>query len=611
MIMAKKKKLSTKRIAIFSIGMIIGVGLIVFDQFETISGLTSGDITGLTLIDVPIDPTTGQILGTVKFGAPIEVPFERSGTVLSADGGCETPRDLDDRSLGNEVKFGRIASGDRNSEVFFHGFNGVNCGYGYAEWDLTKLPNDFVATGFTLQLNLKSIQSGQQACYIGFVTDTFDEIGERSIANRMTYGNSQGGTTRISSNLNGLTPIDIITGKTLPHDFLAVGFFVGNQPKFDNDWCESTGVKRWTFSKIEATGFRVLSDGTVTEQVTGARLNTPIGVQSFNQQLQFNQLTQKGNDKFMLVFYGGDFRGGSGSNVIDQLWWEENGSLLVTGSSQPIKCGIGFEQIGFRCVAIVCELGETIDLNTNQCAPIQCPVGESVHIIEEQVSCPAVCLEIITIDPVTQEPILPTTCTSACTSDTLSRAICAPDELPIGDVCQPDEIIVDGVCQPVGIIECQVELFCNEGFIPNETGCQCELIECGTGKELVGNSCQSITCPLNTILVGSDCMPRTCISGQVSIDNVCQNVENLVDLEGTEIEIQECGFGFKALGDTCVPLSLDCPEGTIPQENVCVKFLPSLPSLTATSTPEIGTLSIIGIVTFAGSFFGLVGSRRS
>jgi len=47
---------------IFALGMIIGLGLIVFDQFETIEGLISGTQT-LSILDVPIDPTTGGILG--------------------------------------------------------------------------------------------------------------------------------------------------------------------------------------------------------------------------------------------------------------------------------------------------------------------------------------------------------------------------------------------------------------------------------------------------------------------------------------------------------------------------------------------------------------------
>jgi hypothetical protein len=527
--MAKKSKFP-----IFVITLVIGIGLITISLIQpafifgdAVAPLDISDVTGFTLIDVPIDPTGGQILGTVKFGAPIVVPFERSGTILSATGGCETAIDLNNRALGNEVKFGRIGSGDRNAEVSFHGFNGVNCGYGYAEWDLTDLPNDFVATGFTLQLNLKSIQSGQSACYIGFVTDTFDEIGERNMANRMTYGNDLGGTTRISSNLNGLTPTDPITGDVVPHDFLAVGFFVTNQPKFDNDWCESTGVKRWTFSKIEATGFRVLSDGTVTQQVTGARLNTPIGVESFNQQLQFNPITQKGNDKFMLVFYGGSTRGGASPNVIDQQWWEENGSLLVTGTSQPIRCGVGFNQVDFRCVPIECITGEKVDENTNECAPIICDTGNE-----------------------------------------LQGNICVPVQCNIG------EELVGSTC---------IQITCEEGT-----------------NLVIGDQCQGIICPDNTRLVSNDCKEITCGVGQIAVNNVCQD-ENTVG-------VPDCEAGFKAIGNICTPIELDCPAGTEEFENNCRNIVPSLLQISGVDP----TLFLItGLVITGMSGVGIVARRRA
>ena len=586
------------------ITLVIGLGLIGYAVFEDVDAITSGtfidvllggQLTGFSLIDVPIDPTGGQILGTVKFGAPIVVPFERSGTVLSA-GACETPRDLDDLSLGFEVKFGRIASGDRNSEVFFHGFNGVNCAYGYAEWDLTDLPNDFVATGFTLQLNLKSIQSGQQSCKIGFIVDTFDEIGERAIANRMVFGTEFGGKNRIATTLGGATPIDPITGKVVPHDFLAVGHFVTNQPKFDTDWCESTGVKRWTFSKIEATGFHVLADGTVTNIPTGARLNTPIGVESFNQQLQFNQLTQKGNDKFMLVFYGGSIRGGSSSNVIDQQWWEENGSLLVTGSSQPIRCGVGFNQVDFRCIPIVCPTGEKLDVNTNECAPIICPAGETLEIIDEPILCILVC------EPDGQGGCIP------CPEST-PLAICVPDQCNIGEeligatctqiTCEEGTHLVGSTCDP---------LFCGEGF--EITGNECTVKTCSIGQELIGDNCQDIVCPINTRLNGNDCVEISCATGFIIVDNVCQPVENFCELEGVICDpffTLECATGFKQIGDNCVPIELNCPAGTEEFENNCRNIAPSLLQISGIDS----TLFLItGLVITGVSGVGIVARRR-
>lgn len=557
----------SRKFPIFVITLFIGLGLIAiaFVQPAFIFGdsgriaLDISDVTGLTLIDVPIDPTGGQILGTVKFGAPIVVPFERSGTILSADGGCVTAKDPTNLALGSEVKFGRIGSGDRNAEVSFHNFNGVNCGYGYAEWDLTDLPNDFVATGFTLQLNLKSIQSGSSACYIGFVTDTFDEIGERSIANRMLWGSEQGGSssTQIKTTLGGATPTDP-DGNRLAHDFLAVGQFVSNQPKYATDWCETTGTKRWTFSKIEATGFRVLADGTVTNSPTGARLRPDIGVESFNNQVQFNPITQLGNDKFMLVFYGGSIRGGASPNVIDHQWWEENGSLLVTGSSQPIRCGIGFNQVDFRCIPIECQTGEKVDANTNECTPIICEEGNE---LQENICVPIQCN--------IGEELIGSTCTTI--------------------TCEEGTHLVGSTCDP---------LFCGEGF--EITGNECTVIPCPSGQELIGDQCQGIVCPDNTRLIGNDCKEITCGVGQIAVNNVCQD-ENTV---GTP----NCEAGFEAIGNVCTPIILDCPAGTEEFENNCRNIVPSLLQISGTD-PTL--FLIVGIVITGMSGVGIVARRRA
>jgi len=519
------------RLLIFAIGMIIGIGLIVFDQFETIS-----DITGLSIIDVPIDPTTGAILGTVKFGAPIVVPFERSGTVLSADGTCETLKETitnpdGSRTFVREVVFGRIGSGDRNAEVSWHGFNGINCAYGYAEWDLTDLPNDFVATGLTLQLNLREQQVGNARCFIGFVSNTIDEIGLENLPNRMLWGDNSGGSIKLANSLG-------VEGND---DFLVVGKFIdfNINAKYDTDWCESLGGKSWILGKIIGGGTRFSVD-------------IQAGVDAFNRQLQFNELTQKGNDKFTLVFYGGT-SSGSGSYVIDHTWWEENGSLLVTGSSQPIRCDVGFNQVDFRCIPIVCQEGEKVDVNTNQCAPIVCGLDEE---LQGNICVPLVC-EI-------GEEIVAGQCqTIVCDSGT---------EL-IGSTCDP--------------------LFCGEGF--EISGNECVLKTCNIGEQLVDDNCQSIICPLNTVLIGNDCPERTCMSGQISIDNVCQD----------PIEIPDCDFGFKQVGDQCVPEVLDCPVGTMPRENACVPFLPDL---MIAQPAELGFLTVLGIIIFAGSFFGVVGT---
>lgn len=616
--MAKKSKFP-----IFVITLVIGLGLIAvaFIQPEFIFGDTStpfdvSSFVGLSLIEVPIDPTTGQILGTVKFGAPIEVPFDRSGTVLSADGACQSLKDLNDRFKGSEVKFGRLGSGDRNAEVSFHNWNGINCSYGYAQWDLSKLPNDFIATGFTLQLNLKQLQGGQQSCAIGYVDDTIEEIGLSRLPNRSLWGNNEGsfGVTLGNQVVSGspiqtsLVPDASPIFSSSKTDFLVVGHFVTNKPKLGSDWCEQIGVKRWIFAQIEPTSFLRVGDPKEIRQPLVAstnRINIQAGVDAFNTQLQ------KGTDKFTIVFYGGSIGAmvGKGANVIDQQWWEENGSLLVTGSSKPIKCNVGFEQVGFRCIAIVCPLGETVDISTNQCAPIQCSAGSTLQIIQDFAICTLECV----LD-VTTGGCLP------CGGGSTESAVCVPDQSPDLNDCGFNEVIVDGVCKRVDLIECQVVLNCNEGFEPNDTGCFCKVKECSLGQELIGDSCQSITCPTNTRLIGNDCAEISCPTGHTIIDNECVSLQELFECpEGTEelvgfsffppecvlIPVQ-CQEGFKAVGNICLPIQLDCPEGTEEFENNCRNIVPSL----QVSGIDPTLFLITGLVIAGISGVGIVARRR-
>ena len=551
------------------------------------------NLFGLSIIDVPIDPTTNQILGTVKFGAPIVVPFERSGSIISADGACTSLVDINNPKGKKEIKFGRLGSGETNAEVAFHGWNGLNCAYGYAMWDLTKLPNSFEATGFTFQLNLKQKQTNQQRCYIGFVDDTLDEITARNLPNRMIFGSNTGGFSLISTSL---VPED----KTKT-DFLAVGHFIGNFGKYDDDWCESTGVKRWTFSQIEATDFLRNSDGTIREPIiaSGARLNQQAGVDAFNRQLQFDPTSQLGSDKFLLVFYSSGT--GSGINVIDHDWWEENGSLLVTGTSQPIDCDIGFTQVGFECVRIICSNTQTLNRVTNECEDIICDSNQTLEIIQELVACPTVCID---------DPFTPTfECGGSC-SGGIERAVCV-------DVDQ---------------LTCLVILDCQEGTQPDSRNCGCEQITCPSGKELKGSNCQDIICPLNTRLTSNnDCVPIICASGQVAIDNVCQiPVDPITNQTGIcEGILGEpvCGVNGQTFSNFCFAeaqgteilhsgqcmigenIPDDCPAGTIPQQNVCVKIVPNLLQI-SDELPPVAIL-IVGAIIVALTIIAIaIRSRR-
>jgi hypothetical protein len=378
--MAKKSKFP-----IFVITLVIGIGLIAvaFLQPDFIFGDSSqpfdlSSFVGLSLIEVPIDPTGGQILGTVKFGAPIVKPFERSGTIITADGlgSCIRLQEGEIRQAGAlyEVPFGRIGSGDRNAEVSFHGYNGVNCAFGYAEWDLAELPNDFEATSVRFQLNLKSVQgrgtatNNSMGCSIIFLANSFDQIGANTIGNRILWGSLTGGATN-QFMYNTLIPLvgfgDFVawgTSQYLP----AIHSGFGTSAPSTGEWCRTTGVKSFTFGQIRP-------DGTFDAQA---------GVDAFNKAVSggaFDQGTR--TDKFTLGFYAHGI--GSGNMIIDQQWWEENGSLLVTGASDPIRCDIGFRQVDFRCVPIVCDITFQLNQVTNECEPIQCEAGENLQVISE------------------------------------------------------------------------------------------------------------------------------------------------------------------------------------------------------------------------------------
>lgn len=605
-----------RKFPIFVITLVIGLGLIAiaFVQPEFVFGDTSqpfdfASFVGLSLIEVPIDPTGGQILGTVKFGAPIVVPFERSGTILSADfiGGCTQVIDPAISTTLREVPFGRIGSGDRNAEVSWHGYNGVNCGFGYLEFDLTDLPNDFVATGVKFQLNLKSVQgrgtptNNSISCTVIYLSNTIDEIGERNLPNRIMWGSNIGGTS--SNRLhNSYIPTD-----PLSNDFVAWGgskytpsipSVFGTGAPSTGEWCRTIGVKSFTFGQISP-------DGTFSTQK---------GVDTFNQALQFNQLTQKGNDKFTLGF----FVNGVGANkfVIDHQWWEENGSLLVTGSSQPIRCGIGFNQVDFRCVPIICDVTEQLDQTTNECVAIQCETGETLEIIDEPIACIALCID----DPSTPE----FECGSAC-PDSISRAVCTPIQCNVGEklindtctkiICEEGTHLVGSTCDP---------LFCGEGF--EITGNECTVKTCSIGQELIGDNCQDIVCPINTRLNGNDCIEISCPTGQVAIDNVCQDppildpVECEADIFGELIDptcipadggvdptMLNCDAGFKQIGDSCLPIELNCPAGTEEFENNCRNIVPSLLQISGTD-PTL--FLIVGIVITGMSGVGIVARRR-
>jgi len=587
---AKKKKVSSTRIAMFAVGMVIGLGLIIFDQFETIEGIISGTETpSLAFVDVPIDPFTGGILGTIIFGAPDEFG-ERSGAILTPSGLGSCVQDIDP-TLGRdfEWKFGRQLTGDPNVAPIWHPINGVNCAIGYMEWDLRDIPNDFRATSVRFQLELIQKSSLPQGgkCGIIVLDQTLDQIGEMNLGQRSIDIEFSGLETSTPNPLGSNFPN--IPAPTIadPDDFWFVG--VGNQQvNFENtgDWCQTLGIKRFTVGRqIPDREFAGIGGGTFDPQ---------FGVDAFNKALT------DGQDRFTMIIVPTSGYG-SGVFAVNYDYWKTQGSLLVEGTSPPITCGIGFAQVDFRCVPIICDVTQTLNRITNECELIQCQADETLQIFEEPVACIAVCID----DPSTPE----IECGSSC-PDTIQRAVCVPT-----------------TTTPPDIAMCQVVLNCQEGTRPTANNCSCELLECPIGQQLVGDNCQIIQCNTpNTILVGSDCVERNCTSNQLLVDGQCVNITDLsfetcselIPFSDGVLEISDCQTadpttpiicldGFTPVGNTCVQLPENCPIGTVAQENICVQVLPDL---MISQAPELGFITITGIVIFGGSFFGLVGSRR-
>ena len=547
--MAKKKKVSSARIAMFAVGMVIGLGLIIFDQFETIEGIISGtETTGLAILTVPIDPTTGGILGTIVLGAPDIVPFEQAGTMIGIPRVLSFyPRSLCTANVDSNNNllppdFGQRLSGERNqlNPVWWGSrdtgvINARDCAFAYAQFDIVDIPNEFVATSAVLKLEVLSTRGVRntnnppQSCTITIQDFNIDTIADEGVMNQIWRANALA-----------------IAGGT---------------------WCNGLGVKSF---QIGQAGIDLINDA-----ISGGAFDQ--GVRS---------------DKLLLGFMPTLLNNlGTGKNSLSTEYWKTQGSLFLTGSSPPIKCSVGFNQVDFRCIPIMCDEGMRVNATTNDCEQIMC-AGD--------------------------EELLGNICTPI---------ICNVGESAIGGACIP--IQCGSSDQLVGS-EC-IPLICDVGFEAKQN--ECILKTCGTGFELNQDTCQAIVCPSNTILNGNDCIERSCPIGQISVNNECTttlefevvNVNDpslcpsetvqVIPLQGDGtfdcmVErsiILQCGSGTQQVGDSCLPIDLSCPEGTVPQQNVCVQFLPDL---MISQAPELGFVSILGIVIFGGSMFGLVGATR-
>jgi len=161
--------------------------------------------------------------------------------------------------------------------------------------------------------------------------------------------------------------------------------------------------------------------------------------------------------------------------------------------------------------------------------------------------------------------------------------------------------------------------------------------DCTTNPELCEvqstGECTEVFCPVNSELVGSDCIPIVCPIGQIPQDNVCVEVMEIEDpIACILIFDPVCGVNGQTFSNSCFaeasgfeilhmgecvstdPIVLDCPEGTIQQDDVCVEDVPPaiLPPTLEIATEDIDPLIflILGIIIIIISIVGIIVRRR-
>ncbi len=457
-------------------GMFIGFVIIVLGTVEDVRDLIPfQQLTGFDILQVQTDPITGEIIGSVVIGKPIQSGYGWTGATKSTN--CSL----------------NVQSVQKNTFVSWSGGTGSGgCQFGFAEWDVSDLPDDFDATNLQLKykqdklLSISSIPT--RSCRIGVIEQAFDTIAFSQINSKL------------------FNPDLTVT---------------------NGDWCQTLGIKTINFDQGASEAFEraIRGDDRFTLSFTMSTIAKGGGccpVIDGNYWATEGSVVIEGTAKPVICPVGTEIVGFQCIALECDEGFQVNGNIcsaiqcsigeqLIGSICTPIQCQVGEQLIGNDCSEIICPVGTTLvgndcdpivcndgfTLSGNECTPIVCPVGnELVGSSCQTITCPIGtflqgndCVDIVC-------PIGTTLEGSEC-----SQILCDVGENLVGNICKP--------------IPCQI----GERLVGND----CETITCDIGFELIGSQCTEIQCPANTERQGNDCIDvaLNCPVGTIERQNVC------------------------------------------------------------------------------------------